>query len=416
MAKSKDTLNVWIEDELVGKLYRNRFGAIGFVYEGSWIEKGYPISQQMPFANSDYSPETGVAHQFFANLLPESNARQHIVRDLKITNSDYDLLKAIGGECAGTLSILQESEEKEKNYHYTQLTDEKLNQIILRRGRISTMLHTKNPPRLSLAGAQDKCPVFFDGNNYFLPQDSAPSTHILKFEIESYRHIPAYEYFLSQLAQAIELPVSKTELCQFENHYYLRIERYDRKKLSDRKIKRIHQEDFCQALGVSYERKYQEDGGPRFEDCFRLLQEVSTQPVIDSERLLIWHMFNLLAGNSDAHAKNLSLIYRDKHKIELAPFYDMVCTRAIEGIDIKLAMSVGDQFNPNMIKQIDWHELSKRCRVREQYVEKLFLNTAEKLLDIFTRVLSSVQDTIGEYPALQRVKKVVTKQCHRLRF
>src|SRR3990172_10361302 len=102
----KDHLTVWYGKRLVGKLWPNQQGEMSFCYEKAWLQDGFAISQQLPLNDSDFNSETDIAHRFFANLLPEANARTHIVRDLKIANSDYALLRAIGGECAGALSIL----------------------------------------------------------------------------------------------------------------------------------------------------------------------------------------------------------------------------------------------------------------------------------------------------------------------
>ncbi len=84
--KNEDVLLVWYKKSLVGKLWRNAAGIIGFEYEKRWVEEGFAISQQLPLTEKEYSSESGVAHHFFVNLLPEAGARAHIVRDLKISN------------------------------------------------------------------------------------------------------------------------------------------------------------------------------------------------------------------------------------------------------------------------------------------------------------------------------------------
>ena len=103
-----DGLNIWSNQQLVGYLWRNTQGLIGFRYADEWLTQGgYAISQTLPLQYEDFAPETDVAHRFFANLLPEGSVRDRIVRSLKIANTDFDLLRTIGGECAGALSILQ---------------------------------------------------------------------------------------------------------------------------------------------------------------------------------------------------------------------------------------------------------------------------------------------------------------------
>ena len=102
----KNLLNVWYETQLVGQLWRDELNKIGFRYDIDWLQNGFAISQQLPLTNKEYSPSESASHAFFANLLPEGEARNRIVRNLKITDIDFELLKAIGGECAGALSIL----------------------------------------------------------------------------------------------------------------------------------------------------------------------------------------------------------------------------------------------------------------------------------------------------------------------
>jgi serine/threonine-protein kinase HipA len=75
---------------------------------------------------------------------------------------------------------------------------------------------------------------------------------------------------------------------------------YDRK---DQTLNWRDQEDFFQALGIVSENKYQKEGGPPLKQCFALLREVSSAPVLDLARLLDAVIINFLVGNNDAHGK-----------------------------------------------------------------------------------------------------------------
>ncbi|MEZ5516913.1 MAG: HipA domain-containing protein [Gammaproteobacteria bacterium] len=162
-------------------------------------------------------------------------------------------------------------------------------------------------------------------------------------------------------------------------------------------------------------KKYQEYGGPTFADCYRLIQEISSDPANDLQYLLRWQIFNVLAGNSDGHAKNLSLLYRPNGEIRLAPFYDLVCTRAIERIDYHLAFSVGSERNPGIVTTKHWGELAQHCGLRPKFLQDLVQDVAAKLLAQLQPVKARFQSRYGEYPALQRIEQVVTKQCQRTR-
>lgn len=276
-----DGLNVWSGQRLVGYLWRNTLGWIGFRYEEEWLKQGgFSVFHTLPLTYDDFAPEKGLAHRFFANLLPEGNLRDQIVRSLKITNTDFDLLRAIGGECAGAFSILQTEYQPSTEHEYHKVTDKELAILVAHRNLVYTWSANVRP-RISLAGARNKCLVLVRNNHYWLPKNESPSSHILKFELSDYRHLPAYETFTTLLARAIDLPVVNIQLRVIANRHYALVERYDRHMVENDQIARLHQEDFCQALGFGHERKYQHDGGPSFADCYRLVQDVSTDPVND---------------------------------------------------------------------------------------------------------------------------------------
>lgn len=414
-----DILNLWHEQRLVGQLWRNTTGAIGFRYDPEWVTGGgFAVSRSLPLAVRVFAPEDGTAQRWFANLLPEGAVREHIVRDLKLPNTDFDLLRAIGGECAGALSILLVDRQPSGQRQYRPLTEKDLADLAARRGQIYAVWPADERPRLSLAGAQDKCPVLVRDDQYFLPQGEAPSSHILKFELADYRHLPAYETFTTQLAAAIDLPVVDITLRSIGKTRYAQIMRYDRLWNERGEVRRLHQEDFCQALGYGHEKKYQEHGGPSFAQCYRLVQEASSEPAIDVQRLLRWQIFNVLAGNSDGHAKNLSLLHltndAGRPQTRLAPFYDLVCTRAIERIDTHLAFDVGGERNPSVITPAHWESLAKQCDVRPQFLGNLVRETADALQERIGPEREEFEARYGAYPALQRIEKVVTTQCRRI--
>lgn len=121
-------------------------------------------------------------------------------------------------------------------------------------------------------------------------------------------------------------------------HPYLIIERYDR-DLTVEPIRRLHQEDTCQALGKLQAEKYQEEGGPTVKDVFGLINDFSSAPAVDRSEFWQALIFNVLIGNCDAHGKNYSFLY-DTRAPTLAPLYDLVSTVVYEGLSRRLAMSI----------------------------------------------------------------------------
>lgn len=414
-----DGLNVWHKDKLVGYLWRNSVNYMGFRYDQTWIHThGFAISQTLPLDHDDYTPEVGLAHRFFANLLPEGGAREQIVRDYKVSNTEFSLLRAIGGECAGALSILPVEESPISSVRYQKISNTELANLIAKRGYGFINKNDNDRPRLSLAGAQNKCAVYLRNNEYYLPVGNAPSTHILKFESKDYRHLPAYEVFTMLLARNAGLPVADIDLMQDSNRFFARVTRYDRSISRNSnedppEITRLHQEDFCQAMGYGQDKKYQSDGGPSFAECVQLLRETSSDPALDVPALLKWLVFNVLAGNSDGHAKNLSLLHTPDAGIRLAPFYDLVCTRAIDRIDSRLAFEVGEQRIPEKINKYNWARLADQCDLGSRYLQSLVSELAELLPQSLETTLTQFKERYGPYPSLQRIEKIVTEQCRK---
>ncbi len=408
-----DTLNVWNGQRLVGRLRRNTFGQMGFRYDPDWLSGGgFAISRTIPLVPGEFTAEAGVAHRFFANLLPEGAFRERIVRELKTSNTDFNLLRAIGGECAGALSLLPQGQQPSAEGSYIPITEKELATLVTQRGRPWSWPEEKKS-RFSLAGAQDKLPVLLQEGEYLLPRGDSPSSHILKFETAEYQSVTAYETFSTLLARAAGLPVVDIQLCSIETFRYTLLERYDRFRDEGGEVQREHQEDFCQALGYGHEQKYQEDGGPPFAECLRMLRETSSDPATDTVHLLRWQIFNVLAGNSDGHVKNLSLLHKDNGEVRLAPFYDLVCTRAIPKIDHNLALYVGEERNPDAIVRRNWEEMAGECDIRPRYLLHLVNELATLLPENLTSTRASFEDQFGEYPALQRIEHVINKQCRR---
>jgi len=420
-----DELNLWYEQDLVGYIWKNDLDRIGFRYDVDWLkhESQFPVSLQLPLTENEYSPDEGVAHRFFANLLPEGQARTNIVNSLKIPNSDFSILRAIGGECAGAFSVLPYTSEPkpQKDWKYERLTEEKLKTLIDRRGQIYSFVQSDGASiRLSLAGAQDKCPILVKNGEFFIPENEAPSSHILKFQIADLTHIPAYETILMRLARTIGLPAVEVELKSLEGEpadnptkSFILITRYDRVLDETGVVHRLHQEDFCQALGYGYDKKYQAHGGPEFSEIINLIKLYSDEPVLDVELLLKWQIFNLLAGNSDGHAKNLSILYSGENSLRLAPFYDLVCTRAVENIDRNLAFAIGGQRDPGQINKQNWIDFAKETDTNQRFMLDIVNEQAEQILEKFPTVLQKFRDDYGAYEALQRVENVIVNQCQR---
>ncbi|HVH46724.1 MAG TPA: HipA domain-containing protein, partial [Labilithrix sp.] len=166
------------------------------------------------------------------------------------------------------------------------------------------------------------------------------------------------------------------------------VERYDRVRSDDR-ITRLHQEDLCQALGIASTSKYEQEGGPSFSGCVDVVRDHSFEPLTDTQALLRWLAFNVIAGNADGHAKNLSLLYDDGWR--LAPFYDLVCTRSYDRIERRLAMSIGNESDPNRLRKLHFENCAREVGVRPAWL----LDNVRTMADTIMTELPAAVATCG---------------------
>lgn len=345
------TLNVYLEQQLIGHLVQDDGGQMLFRYAEAWLEssENFPISRSLPLREEEFKQKE--CKGFFGGILPEQGNRTVIAKILQISDrNDFAMLERIGGECAGALTFVPEGEAPSRtDSDYRQLSDAELTEILEMLPK-RPLLAGEKGVRLSLAGAQDKIAVRLDAaGKIYLPLNYAPSTHILKPAIATWEGLVSNETYCMALAQAIGLQAAPTTAHKVGGIEYLLSRRYDREVEGGGTIHRLHQEDFCQALGVPSEIKYQAEGGPGLKDCFALLRLASSNAVVDLRELLNAVILNLLIGNNDAHAKNYSLLYERDGKARLAPLYDLVCTVYYPEIENKLAMKIGGEVNPDLI-------------------------------------------------------------------
>lgn len=401
----------------VGVLRADDSNRFCFRYLDEWLgaRDAFPISITLPL---DPREETGGrAHAFFANLLPEGLVRHAVCRRLGISESnDVELLRAIGGECAGALSIVEiDTSHEQPDSEYEELDSRRLQRLIEGDERVVPLLVGGAETRLSLAGAQDKIPVAILDGKIHLPLKGSASTHILKLPNPNYAHLPQNEAFVLGLATAAGLECASSELTRATEPHSLLVERYDRRRTDDPwPARRLHQEDFCQALGLLPGEKYEQEGGPTLAQGVGLVRANVTDPLRDVQRLIEWQAFNVAVGNADGHGKNLAILYDDGGP-RLAPFYDLVSTREYPKLDRHLAMSVGGRRNADELGHAQWVTLAGDLEMRDRIVLELVARTLERVDAALRTWTAEFRATYGDLPILQTLPAKIAKQVRRLR-
>ena len=368
-----------------------------FTYSIGWGD--YALSPNFPIATKKYEDTANdkPVEWFFENLLPEGGLRELIATRDRIDPRDtWALLVRHGQDTAGALSLIPEGLAAAAKEILAPLSQEALQEKIkASRARNLPLMASWDEIRMSLAGAQEKLGLRIDANGaMFLPEGSAPSTHIVKPENAStdFPHCPANEFFCMRLAYELKVSVPAVGLMHLPEPLYA-IERFDREPVEKngekgvvRTFRRIHQIDLCQALGVAPSKKYESEGGLGLHHLFGVLQGgFMERPIVAANAVVQWIAFNYLIGNLDAHAKNIAFLMRG-HKAAVAPFYDMLCVEAYLPRQT-MSMSIAGENKPGWVEGVHWDAMAYEAGVAPRLVRGVLSRMSADLPEAISKVI-----------------------------
>jgi len=376
---SERVLDVYLQEKLVGQLRQGQSGALDFTYAEAFLSSS-PIGISLSLPLQDIPHEGNNVKSYFSGLLPDESVRDRLAKYLGLSEQNpFALLEAIGGDCAGALALYPQGQKPlESNEDDIEVLDDYKLKEILELIKRRPMLAGDEGYRLSLAGAQNKLAVGFENNKVILIKGGTPTTHILKPLIDHISDSAHNELFCMRLAKMMDIDVPFASLHYVDDTPYYLVKRYDRIIHENGSVSRIHQEDFCQALGIAPEIKYEREGGPNLAQCQELIRENSIRPAVDQIKFLNTVMFNYFIGNNDAHGKNFSLLYSNI-KPELAPAYDLLSTAIYPALSPKMAMKIGGKYNPRDVYLRHWYRILPDTKAAQSRFEKQLNTMAQKI-------------------------------------
>ena len=403
-------LDVYFNSQLVGKLEREWGGVLRFSYDRDWLDSDHriPISLSLPLATKQYSGLP--VFTYFENLLPDdSSIRRKIARDVDAKGSDaFSLLAKIGRDCIGGLQFLREGQKPGPTQKLAgiKVSDEQIASMLLNLNQNPLgMKSDVQDFRISVAGVQEKTALLYKEGNWFKPEGTTPTTHIIKPEIEflsASREISKSvenEFFCLKLLANFGLKTAKAKMTKFGNVKALVVERFDRKWTENGHLHRLHQEDFCQVLAVGSDKKYQSDGGPGIKEILEILlgsdDSIKDRYDFFKTNILFW-----LIGATDGHAKNFSILHLPGGRYMLAPLYDVLTAQPyfdafkLTHREFRLAMSQGRRNNYKILNISGRHFFQTGEKSNFQ---------AEKINNIFEEIFeiepAAMEKTINLLPS-----------------
>lgn len=393
---TRSELNVLISGKRAGTLFQDDSGSLSFRYAREY--RGAPLSSAMPLSTRTYQNKTVLPYLW--GLLPEDvTTRNHIATEAGISpNNPFDLLGVIGLDCPGAVQFSQPGYDAEREERLVAVSEEEIADRLSKGRQGNTGWVAKNE-HWSLGGQQSKFALRRQGNRWFSCEGAAATTHIFKSGVQGLAYQALNEYVCMRLAAACGIDTADVEYLEFEGERGVEpaivITRYDRVSTKDGVV-RLHQEDFCQALGCLPENKYTMFGGPTSANILNSLLKTGLNAQNNAASFLQMLFFNYLLAATDAHAKNYSLMLNENGDHKLAPLYDAasiapyVEARQLVAKPPKLAMPIGGENRAGRVTRKNLSRFVDQCSLTEVGI------TAEGCADLITFYADIIPSKLSE--------------------
>jgi len=413
-------LFAFYEQKKIGALTQDDNDVYAFEYESSWTTdaEAFPISLSMPLDQNSFGNKISLS--FFENLLPEGDVRKNLEKSHRI-HGTFEFLARFGEDCAGAI-ILTKNDKAPPQSSTNQLVPlemDKIYEAIEEKMPVADVIAEMNPGYLSLAGAQDKFPAVLKDQKFYLPKQGTPTTHIVKVPIQrmGIKDSVFNEYFCMELAREVEFEVPACQIVDGKHPLYI-VDRYDRYLDKNGTVRRLHQQDLCQAQGYSSDNKYEINGGPSIKQNYDFLfQHLNIQNRLsDIESYLSWICFNLIIGNNDSHSKNLSILLTKDRKYRLAPLYDLVSTVIYPKLEKQFSFKIGDRNDFSTIGKNQIERLERSLEIKPGTFMQILRLVSEKVIQKKSLV---AQRILTQFPAAKivlRINDLLDDRIKSLRF
>ncbi|MDH3444479.1 MAG: type II toxin-antitoxin system HipA family toxin [Deltaproteobacteria bacterium] len=419
-------LIVLLSDREVGSVRQDQRGRLKFTYKDEWREArgAYPLSLSMPLAASEHPHD--VIEAFIWGLLPENEiVLERWAKKFQVSaRSAFALISHVGEDCAGAVQFVRQDrldavlKSSPGDIDWLDESDIATRLKTLREDH-SAWRRPSDTGQFSLAGAQPKTALLLQDEKWGVPSGRIPTTHILKPPTAGFDGHAENEHFCLTLARAFGMPAASSSVMHFGDEVAFVVERYDR-RIIDRRIVRIHQEDMCQAFGVPPTKKYENEGGPSISRIVDFLRENSGSSSEDVQTFIDAVAYNWLIGGTDAHAKNYSILVGTGGRVRLAPLYDLASILPYDEFDplkLKLAMKLGGKYRLRDISARSWEKLSEELRMDKKGITGRVCEMARKLPVEAWAIRKRLQESGIKHPVLDRLTERLTahaEKCERL--
>ena len=431
--KLAETVDVFHGESVVGTVSVYGDNRLGFSYEPAWIsaDDSFPLSVTLPLKEGEFPSD--VIGPWLDNLLPEGGQRKRVAEAIDVSESDFlTILKRIGGDTAGAISVGLPSVRQEwkheflRSHYESDSEQEALSRHIKDLKRHPFLAGLDDDVRLSLAGGEEKTILSVideDGqpklglpksaDRLAIPKGGAPSTIIIKPSNRHFDGSVENEAYCLTLASLIGIPAAECAVLKVQGGNALAVARYDRCAHDDGSIQRLHQEDFAQANGAPSSKKYEigTDAGLSLQ---QLLSFKDDLPESDISKLIDQVIFNILVANTDAHAKNYSVMHG--RTLRLAPMYDVSSALLWPIHEQNHAQKIaGKKRKPGYIAKRHWESIARDAGLSEHFLLQQVQKQVDRMATARGEAIRRIADQPGtSETAVKYVASLVDENVRRI--
>ncbi|MEG9862839.1 MAG: type II toxin-antitoxin system HipA family toxin [Parvularculales bacterium] len=418
-------LVVIADHQIMGEIQCDQRGRLTLVYNDHWrsMDAAYPLSLSMPLVVAEHKHVK--IEPWLWGLLPDNEAvltrwgqRFHVS-----PRNAFALLGAVGEDCAGAVQLVRPDRVDEilrdDSQQVEWLTEADIAERLRTLGKDQAAWRAaRDTGQFSLAGAQPKTALLYDGQRWGVPYGPTPTTHILKPPIDGFDGHAENEHLCLTLARILELPAAASEVLKFEDEVAIVVERYDRDR-SINTIRRLHQEDLCQVLGLPPTKKYQNEGGPGCAEISEAIRMHSGKPDEDVWTFARAIMLNWIIGGTDAHSKNYSMLIGAGGRARLAPLYDVASILPYDSNPRKLKMAnkIGGKYRLEDVYVRHWAKFASEVRLSPAEVLDMGISMANTIPTAFAQAATEAKTSGLDHSIITRMANALnnrSEQCARI--
>jgi len=421
LPRREKRLVVLLDSARLGEVVQESTGRLHLEYDEEWITSGpgIPLSLSMSLG-ARIHPHRAI-NPYMWGLLPDNEqiltrwAQRHQVS----ANSAFALLGAVGEDCPGAVQFVSPDRvETLTQAGDIQWLDEA--EIGRRIAELRTDVGAAGRVRVdtgqfSLGGAQPKTAFLLDGARWGVPSGRIPTTHILKPPIPGLRGHIENEHFCLRLFAAIGIPTAHSEVRSFAGERVIVVERYDRLRRGNI-VRRVHQEDMCQALAVMPSRKYENDGGPGIIAIMTRVLANSSRADVDRRMFMHAIALNYVIAGTDAHGKNFSVLLGADGAVRFAPVYDVasILPYAPDPVTLKMPLRIGSKYYLDDIIPRHWEQTAARCGYSGSEILETIQHFVTIVPDAAAEIAGECREDGLDHPVLGDLVDLIAQRCRKL--